>query len=322
METKRLQFVVGKGGVGKSTVSTALALAAANSGLRTLLVELGGPGGCARLLGAKPLEANEPVEAVENLWLTYIEGESALAEYLALVVPVKRLLKTVFQSPVYRAFVAAAPGLKELMTVGKIWFEATREERGLPYWDRIIVDAGASGHSLQYLEMPRAAAETFSSGLVHREAERVAALLADVEVTAVHVVATPEDMPLVEAAEILDSLQRLCLPLGGVFVNRCRPPAPPAVDEVILALQATTGSSDEVAFAKAVAETAAAARAWEAVQERGIATLEQKISGVSAGAPSFATRLERLPLLSVEEFSSRELGELADLVSIFGREAP
>lgn len=312
-EPIRLQFVVGKGGVGKSTVAASLALASAGAGERTLLLELGEAGGCSRLLGATPAEANLPIEIRENLSLAFIEGESALAEYLAMVVPVRRVLKTVFDSPVYRAFVAAAPGLKELMTIGKIWFECTRQEGGRPYWDRIVVDAGASGHSLQYLEMPRAAAQTFSSGLVHREAVKVAELLADAETTEIHVVASPEDMPLVEAGEILDSLLRCGLPIGHVFVNRCREKAPAGVGETIKLLQASPASIHELSAA--MLETALAAKAWESVQERGIETLEAKLDGlVSSGGPS-AKALVRLPLLAVEEFSLRELERLARLVN-------
>jgi len=87
-------------------------------------------------------------------------------------------------------FVAAAPGLKELMTIGKIWYEQDRKEAdGRFVWDLVVVDAGASGHSLQYLQMPGTAAQAFSSGLVHREATRVESLLKDPARSCIHVVA-------------------------------------------------------------------------------------------------------------------------------------
>jgi len=157
-----------------------------------LAVEFGGAGGLARLFSVE-LDPGRPLEVRPGLYLARFEGEAALAEYLELVVPIRRLLSSVVASPLYRHFVAAAPGLKELMTVGKVWYEYQRcDGAGSKLWDVIIVDAGASGHSLQYLQMPHAAARTFGSGLVHRESQRIEALLKDPAATSVHVVATPE----------------------------------------------------------------------------------------------------------------------------------
>src|SRR5207253_41256 len=82
---------------------------------------------------------------------------------------------------------------KELMTVGKIWYEATRTEGGRPAWDAIVVDAPATGHSLQYLRMPQAARETFGAGLVQREATKITNFLRDPRTTAVHLVTLAEE---------------------------------------------------------------------------------------------------------------------------------
>src|SRR5439155_1230885 len=120
---RRLHFVVGKGGVGKTTVAAALALTLARRGRRTLGVEMEPGGRLAGLLGP---------EVRAGLHVLHVDGRAALEEYLNLVIPVKRLLATVLQSKIYQYFVAAAPGLKELMTVGKIWYEATRTEGGRP----------------------------------------------------------------------------------------------------------------------------------------------------------------------------------------------
>src|SRR5213076_2410611 len=132
---RRLHFVVGKGGVGKTTVAAALALMLARRGRRTLAVEMDPGGRLAGLLGR---------ESDPRLSVLHVDGRAALEEYLNLVIPVKRLLATVFASKIYQYFVAAAPGLKELMTVGKIWYEATRSEGGRPAWDAIASTTIAS----------------------------------------------------------------------------------------------------------------------------------------------------------------------------------
>src|SRR5438876_1151261 len=197
---RRLHFVVGKGGVGKTTVAAALALTLARRGRRTLAVEMEPGRRLAGLLGR---------EADPRLSVLHVDGRAALEEYLNLVIPVKRLLATVFASKIYQYFVAAAPGLKELMTVGKIWYEATRSEGGGPAWDAIVVDAPATGHSLQYLRMPQAARETFGAGLVQREASKITELLRDRRATAVHLVTLAEEMPVIEALEVVVTLREL-----------------------------------------------------------------------------------------------------------------
>src|SRR5207302_5405360 len=98
---RRLHFVVGKGGVGKTTVAAALALTLARRGRRTLAVEMEPGGRLAALLGR---------EVDPRLYVLHVDGRAALEEYLSLVIPVKRLLATVFQSKFYQYFVAAAPG--------------------------------------------------------------------------------------------------------------------------------------------------------------------------------------------------------------------
>src|SRR5207244_717181 len=212
LRERRLHFVVGKGGVGKTTVAAALALTLARRGRRTRAVDMEPGRRLAGLLGR---------EADPRLSVLHVDGRAALEEYLNLVIPVKRLLATVFASKIYQYFVAAAPGLKELMTVGKIWYEATRKEGGRPAWDALVVDAPATGRSLQYLRMPQAARETFGAGLVQREASKITELLRDRRATAVHLVTLAEEMPVIETLEMRAQLTgALGLPLGYVIVNR------------------------------------------------------------------------------------------------------
>ncbi len=266
----RLHFVLGKGGVGKSTVSAALAVAAARHGQRVLAIELDAPGGLARSLGADVAEPGHVVLTPEGVSTTWFDGAAALAEYLQRVVRLGALLDAVFAHPLYRAFVAAAPGLRELMAVGKIRDELVLQKDGSrPRWDVVVVDAGASGHAIEHLRMPLAAAGTFRSGRVHRESKRIHSLLSSPELTSVHVVATAEEMPVAEAAESVARLVELGLPIGRLIVNQCREPPPAGIERLLARLS----SGPEGATKDQLEVTARRARGWIDIQERSIERL-------------------------------------------------
>jgi anion-transporting ArsA/GET3 family ATPase len=306
LDLRPLQFVVGKGGVGKSTVTAAVAVAHAAAGRRVLAVEIGRPEGLSRFLAPGLESGPEPLLVRERLWLARVQGDEALAEYLKLILPGRALLNMVFSSRLYRYFVAAAPGLKELMAIGKIWYEHEKsDEHGRPLWDIIVVDAGASGHSLQYLQMPSTAARTFRSGLVHRESERIAALLADASATAVHVVVIPEDMPLTEGQEIISRLEGdLALPVGTVYINRVRQKPPRRACAATDALMNIAASTPDAGIAHAVAATARRSLGWVSLQEEKLDRFERRVDAKTV----------RLPLLEVERFGVVQIEGLSEFI--------
>ncbi len=290
---RRVLFVVGKGGVGKSTVATLLALALAGEGKRVLLLQMEPSRRLAELLDV-PGDGEGAVEALPGLHVLTIDGESALSEYLGLVLPVRRVQRMVVESKLYHHFVAAAPGLKELMTVGKIWYEEQLTSGRSPKWDAIVVDAPATGHSLQYLRMPTAAVEAFGPGLVRREAQKVVELLLDPERTAICPVTTAEEMPVNETTEMYQQLRdRLHLPLGVLFVNRVhRAPLAPA--EVPAA---AAGASSLVADVLRCAREEAG---WAEINRRYLERL-----GAAVPMPTVV-----LPFVFAEEFGLDELRSL------------
>ena len=299
---RRLHFVAGKGGVGKTTMAAALALLLVRRGRRTLAVEMEGPGRLAALLGATQ-PAHGPVEIVPGLHVLAVDGRAALEEYLALVIPVKRLLSTIFSSKIYQYFVAAAPGLKELMTIGKIWYEATRRDGDRPAWDAIVVDAPATGHSLQYLRMPQAARETFGAGLVQREATKIVDLLRDPATTTVHLVTLAEEMPVAETLEMRQQLvDSLRLPLGHVIVNRVhrRRFAPAPLER----LRAATGEARPLLAC--VAERAAEENGWAEINAAYLARLRAEIGDAS---------LVEVPFLFVEEFGLAQVEQMSRVLA-------
>lgn len=299
----RLLFVVGKGGVGRTTVALSLALAAARAEKKVLLIELEGARSLERGFQALRDAPDSPPE-LDRVSLQVVDGQSSLEEYLALVVPVRRLLDTIFKSAIYQYFVAAAPGLKELMAIGKIWFEAERKERDGAGPDLVIVDAPATGHGIQYLSMPQAAAETFTVGLVHREAERVADLLRDGSRTGAVLVTLPEEMPANEAMEMATALDGIGMELSLVVVNQYH--EPPCEPGELAALESglMTGEVDPT-LREDLAQTLGAVRAevsWAALNEAQVVRLESELCRPMA----------LLPYLFCEEFASAQVGKISE----------
>ena len=262
---RRLLFIVGKGGVGKSTVATALALAAVRRKKRVLLVGLDFDDRARSIAGLRQAEGRDAVEALPGFFRQNVEGKAALEEYLHLIIPVRRLLKAVFDSKVYQYFVAAAPGLKELMAIGKIWYEVDRGR-----WDLVIVDSPATGHALQYLRMPKTASETFTTGLVHREAKRVWSLLSDPKATAVSVVTVAEELPVNETITICNQVRgELGLPEGILFVNRFHAPDFSQAELGRASVSSRRGVSEPCdALCKAVFTAAEEEVSWGTLNER------------------------------------------------------
>jgi anion-transporting ArsA/GET3 family ATPase len=219
---RRVVFLLGKGGVGTSSVSAALALAASDTGISVLAMEMDTRAPMANAFGVKP--AFEPVMVSERLFVMVLEGRHALEEYLKLVIPARAVMRAVFSSRLYQFFVNAAPGLKELMLLGKIYYEAERKLGGRDHWDLIVVDGPASGQALSLLKMPTAAQQTFGDSVVGREAGNISRALRDDRETAVVLVTTPEPLPISETLETAATLREIGIKPAAIIFNRTRTP--------------------------------------------------------------------------------------------------
>ena len=220
---RRLLFFTGKGGVGKSTVTAATALLAAERGKRVLVVEVDAKGNLTEQFEQGAV-GFQPREVYPGVFAMVMRTEDSLKEYLKLNLRVPVLGRLGPLARVLDFVATAAPGVKEILTVGKVCWEVRESIEGRADWDLVVVDAAASGHIIGQLDAPRAIQELVAVGTVRTQTDWMVELLSDPALTALNIVATPEEMPVNETIELVERARaELRVPLGAVFVNRVLP---------------------------------------------------------------------------------------------------
>ena len=217
LRDKRLIFVTGKGGVGKTTVSVALGLRAAAAGKRTIVCEVASQENASRIFDHTEVGFHE-VEMEENLWSISIDPDESMREYVLLQLKVRAMRDMLFRSRIFNYLAAATPGLKELVTIGKIWelSQLDRKVKKGREYDLVIVDAPATGHGVGFLQSPRTFAGIARVGQIHSQAKTLDAFITDQEQTGTAIVALPEEMPVNETM----TLERDLRDEVGVAVDR------------------------------------------------------------------------------------------------------
>lgn len=210
----------GKGGVGKTTAAAGFALSCAKRGERTLLMELNVKDRVSAYFGSQEV-GSEIMEVEEHLHAVNVTPDAALEEYGLMMLRMKFLYRAVFENRVVRSLLDAIPGLDDLVMLGKAYYHATEtDEAGEPVWDKVVVDAPATGHGIFLLQIPMVIAQSISSGHMHDEATDILELLRDPERTALNLVTLPEEMPVNETLMLRDEIrQKLEMPLGWVIAN-------------------------------------------------------------------------------------------------------
>ena len=217
--------MTGKGGVGKSTVAAAMGMRAAAEGKRTIICEVAAQHRAADLFGAEPAPFEE-VEVADNLWTISIEPDEALREYVLLQLKVRAMRDLLFRSRVFTYLAAATPGLRELVTIGKIWeiAQPDRKVRDGRRYDLVIVDAPATGHGIAFLQTPRMYAGIARVGPIHSQALELDALVTDTARTGVAIVCLPEEMPVNETAGLETSLRdEVGVAVDHIYMNGIYP---------------------------------------------------------------------------------------------------
>lgn len=215
---RRLLFVTGKGGVGKTSVASALGILAAGQGRRTLVCEVDSKGNLADFYGVGPLSfAGTKVR--DGLHAMSMDTEESLKEYMSLQLRLPLLARL---GPLARTFdfvANAAPGVKEILTVGKFTYEVKEDN-----YDLVVVDASATGHVVGQLGSPVAISELVSVGVIRSQTEWMIEILTDPAQTGVVVVTAPEEMPVTETLELVERLgSETDIDVASVVVNRVLP---------------------------------------------------------------------------------------------------
>jgi len=220
---RRCLFFTGKGGVGKSTMAAATALLAARTGRRVLLVEVDAKGDVPAQFEQKAV-GFAPREVYPGVLAMSMDTETSLREYLRVSMRVPVIGKLGPLAKVLDFVATAAPGVKEILTVGKIMWEVREAIEGRAEHDIVIVDAAATGHIVAQLGAADAIQELVDVGPLRDQTRWVSELLGDPDVTAVNIVTTPEEMPVTETIELVARLRaEVDVPLGAVIVNRVLP---------------------------------------------------------------------------------------------------
>ncbi len=222
---RHLQVVLGKGGVGRTLVASALAKRAADAGHRTLLLEVDAPDSAARQLRVKPA-VDHPREVLNNLWLCRMTPDGALKEYALMTLRFQALYRLVFENRLVKYFLKSIPSLGEFTMLGKAWHHATEPYlRGGLRFQRVIIDAPATGHAITFLSLARLVADIAPPGILASASTKMAELLEDADATCFHVVTLAEEMPVNEALELtVAGREKLRMAPGIGVVNRLSRP--------------------------------------------------------------------------------------------------
>jgi anion-transporting ArsA/GET3 family ATPase len=326
---RRLVFVTGKGGVGKSTISAALGVLAARRGRRTIVAELARRDDVSRVLGSAgepaPDAGRDDHRAAGNtagravyseielplpgtdgrLHAISVDPELAMEEYLIDQLPVRSLAERLASSRTFGYLAAATPGLSELLAMGKVWelAQPTRRTPGTDPYDLVIVDAHATGHGVALLQAPRTFAAAASVGPIARQARTIAAMIDDPARSAIVAVTDASEAAVTETLELRDALaESLGRELARVIVNGVEPRRFGPADDALLAAAQTSMARD--APSAPALRVARHAHRRATAQQRQVARLRRQLS------PPPVT----LPHLFVEAPGAAEIEHLAHLL--------
>jgi anion-transporting ArsA/GET3 family ATPase len=300
---RRLLLVVGKGGVGRSTVAAAIAAKLAAQGKRTLLFETNANDRFGTYFD-KPPVGTELVQLAPNLFAVNTNPAAALEEYGLMILKFKSVYEMVFENRVTKAFLRAIPGLDDYSLLGKAWFHTTEEKRGKLIWDHVVFDMPASGHSVSMLRVPWVITDTVPEGPLTRDARTVKELLTDRARTSAILVTLAEEMPVNEAIELEQKLSSLGIVPQQIVCNQIYPAHFPAGAPVTRVLDALASDPNLHTPLREVVEHASLSRDRRALNERYLGELRKRAQ----------TPVRELPMMFAPTLDSAHVKQLGELL--------
>ena len=307
LHDRRFLFITGKGGVGKTTVTAALALSLAARGKKVLCAACNAKERFSTIFGTEPI-GSKIVNVAPNIDAVNIEPGAAMEEYGMMMLKSRTLYRAVFDNRYTRSFFRAVPGLYEWAMLGKAWYHAA-DDVEVPHerYDMVLLDAPATGHGLDMLRVPKVLCDIAPPGILRRDAELAWKMFQDEKRAGVVVVTLPEDMPVNESLELMTAMETdLKLPVATVVVNGFLPPLFDKAERASL-LAATLDRS--LPGTEAVLAGARRA-ARENVQAESLARLKAGVSAPTIFLPHLFD--EATSLKGVRELQKRFLPDEGD----------
>jgi anion-transporting ArsA/GET3 family ATPase len=294
-------FVTGKGGVGKTTVSAAMALAAARKGKRVLLAMCNAKERLSHLLEVEPIGPHNQ-RIGPNLDAVNMVPQVALEEYGMMVLKVRTLYKAVFENRYVSAVLRGTPGIEAWSLLGKVFYHTVEMVDGRRRYDVVIVDGPATGHALDMLRVPQVICDVAPPGLLRDEAERARSMITDPKRAGAILVTLAEDMPINETMELHGALTReIHLSTARLVVNSVLPKLfKPEEHAALVALPDQVGGASQL-HSLALAGRSRALR--EGVQQEAMAKLKASLPNVPRTV---------LPMLYVPEFRRTSIESLSE----------
>jgi anion-transporting ArsA/GET3 family ATPase len=300
--TSRVVIVAGKGGVGKTTVTATLAMAAQRTGMSVLIVEVEGKSGLATAFDRPPL-GYEETEMAPGIRARTLTPDEALLDWLANN-GLRRISKRLVQTGALDVVATAVPGMKDILVLGKV--KSLEQQRTA---DLIVVDAPAAGHAISFLTSAQGLLDAVRVGPVRKQASDVVELLSDASRCQVVLVTIPEETPVNELVDTAYAIEdRVGVSLGPVVVNGCYEELPLGEELSVAGVQRDAGLLD-VFVSDTEADDLARAAAFRteraAIQRRQADRLGERLP-----LPQI-----RLPYLFRADMGREELDHLVDAFS-------
>ncbi len=220
---KRLVLILGKGGVGRSTVAAATASACAAKGRRTLLFQSTSQDRIGNIF-SQPAIGTAIQPLAENLFAVNTTPKAALKEYGMMVLRFQSIYKLVFENRISKHFLHAVPGVQDYSIIGKAWYHTTETKNDKPVWDTVVFDMPASGHSLSMLRIAWTIIQTIPRSPLTKSANSMVDLLRDPQKTSIMLVTLAEEMAAREALDLHQGLNKhLDLAIHHLFINQVYP---------------------------------------------------------------------------------------------------